>query len=114
MNLEEKTEKRQKPKTKVINTRKSMVRAVYDGKCPNCMKPPKKPEVDHFSSRAWGGIHDTRLICGDCNRALYLGKLVRAEILPRFATYQGHLKEFIGGEQLTFLCGTKEKPYVNE
>lgn len=102
-NLEERTEKRQKPKPKVINTHHSMVKAVYGGKCPCCMGPLENPEVDHFSSRAWNGLHDTWLICGQCNKDLYNGVLVRAEVQPRFATYQAHLKKFIGGEQLSLV-----------
>ena len=101
--LEERTEKRQKPKARVVNTHHSMVKAVYGGKCPCCMGALENPEVDHFSSRAWSGLHDTWLICGTCNKDLYHGNLVRAEVQPRFATYQAHLKKFIGGEQLSLV-----------
>ncbi|RJR40804.1 MAG: hypothetical protein C4576_19765 [Desulfobacteraceae bacterium] len=101
--LEEKTEKRQKPKPKVIKTHHSMVNEVYGGKCPCCMGALEDPEVDHFSSRAWSGLHDTWLICGQCNGDLYRGALIRAEVQPRFATYQAHMKRFIGGEQLSLV-----------
>jgi len=108
--LEEKTEKRQKPKAKVVNTHHSMVKAIYSEKCPCCMGPLENPEVDHFSSRAWSGLHDTWLICGTCNKDLYNGNLVRAEVQPRFATYQAHLKKFIGGEQLSLVPRMRIRP----
>lgn len=108
--LEEQTEKRRKPKAKVVSTHRSMVSAVYSGKCPCCMGPLEHPEVDHFSSRAWSGLHDTWLICGTCNKDLYHGNLVRAEVQPRFATYQAHLKKFIGGEQLSLVSRMRIRP----
>ena len=101
--LEEKTEKRQKPKPRVINTHHSMVKEVYAGKCPCCMGPLDNPEVDHFSSRAWNGLYDVWVICSDCNKALYHGKLIRAEVQPMFTAYLSHLKKFIGGEQLSLV-----------
>ncbi|MFC1535188.1 hypothetical protein ACFL7M_17705 [Thermodesulfobacteriota bacterium] len=101
--IEEITEKRQRPKNSVSNTHRSFVESVYENKCPCCMKPIEFGEVDHFNSRAWSGIHDTWLICQECNRGLYNGDMVRAEILPCFIAYQRHLKAFMGGEQLTFL-----------
>ena len=107
--LEIKTEKRQRPKMKVINTHKSFVKTDFNNNCPCCMKTLKDPQVDHFHCRSWGGLHDTWLICGQCNRDLYHGQLIRAEILPRFTTYQSHLKNFIGGEQLPLLLLPKDK-----
>ena len=106
--LEDKTEKRQRPKNGVINTHKSFVKTVYGGKCACCMHPLKNPEIDHFSSRAWAGVHDVWVICGKCNRDLYHGGLSRAEIFPTFVSYQYHLKRFIGGEQLTLLHPEKK------
>jgi|GEM_PF-3873857 len=107
--LEEKTEKRQKPKPKVVNTHQSMVKAVYGGKCPCCMGPLENPEVDHFSSRAWRGLHDVWVICSVCNKDLYSGKLIRAEVQPRFASYQAFLKKFIG-EQLSLVPKMNIRP----
>ncbi len=101
--LEQKTEERHRPKPKVVRTHRAMVRQVYGGKCPCCMKRMEDPQVDHFSSRAWAGLGDTWMICGKCNRDLYNGRLVRAEIFPRFTTYQGHMKEYIGVQQLSLL-----------
>ena len=107
-NLEGITEKRQRPKDSVVNTHKSFVAKVYGNRCPCCMEVSEDPHIDHFNSRMWGSIHDTWLICGDCNRALYHGRLSRAEILPMYVSYQTHMKKFIGGEQMSFL----EEPQI--
>lgn len=110
LELEIKTERRQRPKRKVVNVHKGAVKNLYGNRCPCCMGDLKKPELDHFFSRSWGGVTDTWLICSECNQGLYQGRLVRAEILPRFQAYQAHLKSFLGGEQLTFLPKTKIIP----
>ena len=41
---------------------------------------------------------------------LYHGNLVRAEVQPRFATYQAHLKKFIGGDQLSLISKVRIRP----
>lgn len=112
--LEEVTEKRQRPKNGVINTHKSFVNTVYGGRCPSCMKPIEEPQIDHFNSRMWGSLHDTWVVCGDCNRSLYHGRLSRAEILPMYVSYQAHLKRFIGGEQMSLLPEPKIVFYGSE